>query len=215
MVKKEQSVEPDIANLCNGWLKEYGRKYKLEHENLNTEIDQALNEYYSKSGGNGGNRPDAKLLLEDKYGDFYPVLIEYKGYKDKLVKLDNDGIVANKTEKNEPNFKNINAFAVNGAVHYANAILHYTTYTKIIAIGVTGYRDAFDDLHHEIGVYYVSSDKGNLGYGQKVGEYQDLSFLKEDHFDEFIEKNKKPQSFTGGDREAKRKARERNQYQPD
>ncbi len=190
MVKKEQSVEPDIANLCNGWLKEYGRKYKLEHENLNTEIDQALNEYYSKSGGNGGNRPDAKLLLEDKYGDFYPVLIEYKGYKDKLVKLDNDGIVANKTEKNEPNFKNINAFAVNGAVHYANAILHYTTYTKIIAIGVTGYRDAFDDLHHEIGVYYVSSDKGNLGYGQKVGEYQDLSFLKEDHFDEFIEKIK-------------------------
>lgn len=42
MVKKEQSVEPDIVNLCNGWLKEYGRKYRLEHENLNTEIDKAL-----------------------------------------------------------------------------------------------------------------------------------------------------------------------------
>ncbi|MCD7855738.1 MAG: SAM-dependent methyltransferase, partial [Clostridiales bacterium] len=187
---KIQSVEPNIADLCNGWLKSYGLDYKLEQESLNTEIDKALDEYYSKNGGTGGNRPDAKLLLHDKYGNNYPVLIEYKGYKDKLVKFDNDGIVANKTDKNEPNFKNINSYAVNGAVHYANAILHYTNYSKIIAIGVTGYRDAFGELQHEIGVYYVSADKENLGYGQKVGEYKDLSFLKTSHFDKFIEKIK-------------------------
>jgi hypothetical protein len=42
-----------------------------------------------------------------------------------------------KTEliKNEPFQKNINSYAVNGAVHYANALLHYTNYTDIIAIG--------------------------------------------------------------------------------
>ena len=121
-----QSIEPNIADLANGWLKAYNLKPKLEQESLNTEIDNALNDYFSKSGGNGGNRPDTKLLLSDKNLNFYPILIEYKGYKDKLVKLDNDGAVENKTAKNEPHFKNINAFAVNGAVHYANALLHHT-----------------------------------------------------------------------------------------
>ena len=48
----------------------------------------------------------------------------YKGYKDKLVKLDAEGNVANKTAKNQPDFTNIKAYAVNGAVHYSNAVLH-------------------------------------------------------------------------------------------
>lgn len=185
---KVQSVEPDIADLVNGWLKSYGLDYKLEQASLNSEIDKALDEYHSKIGGKGGNRPDAKLLLKDKYGTFYPVLIEYKGYKDKLVKLDTDGIVDNKKDKNEPNYTNIKSYAVNGAIHYANAILHYTSYTRIIAIGVTGYKDEFGKLQHEIGVYYVSADKNNLGFGQRVGDYTDLSFLKPSHFDEFVEK---------------------------
>lgn len=185
---KVQSVEPDIADLVNGWLKSYGLDYKLEQASLNSEIDKALDEYHSKSGGKGGNRPDAKLLLKDKYGTFYPVLIEYKGYKDKLVKLDTDGIVDNKKDKNEPNYTNIKSYAVNGAIHYANAILHYTSYTRIIAIGVTGYKDEFGKLQHEIGVYYVSADKNNLGFGQRVGDYTDLSFLNPSHFDEFVEK---------------------------
>lgn len=81
---KIQSVEPNIADLANGWLKSYKRDYKLEQESLNTEIDQALNDYYSKNGGVGGNRPDAKLLLQDKNLVNYPILIEYKGYKDML-----------------------------------------------------------------------------------------------------------------------------------
>ncbi len=105
---KIQSVEPNIADLANGWLKSYKLDYKLEQESLNTEIDQAINDYYSKNGGVGGNRPDAKLLLQDKNLVNYPILIEYKGYKDKLVKLDVDGKVANKTAKNQPDFKNIN-----------------------------------------------------------------------------------------------------------
>ena len=81
---KIQSVEPNIADLANGWLKSYKLDYKLEQESLNTEIDQALNDYYSKNGGVGGNRPDAKLLLQDKNLVNYPILIEYKGYKDIL-----------------------------------------------------------------------------------------------------------------------------------
>lgn len=183
-----KSVEPNIADLANGWLKSYKVDYKLEQESLNSEIDKALNDYFTKSGGQGGNRPDAKLLLEDSLTNKYPVLIEYKGLKGKLVKLDSNGNVDNRNAKGEANLKNINAYAVNGAVHYANAVLHHTSYTDIIAIGVTGYKDDSDNLQHEIGVYYVS--KNNLGAGQKVGEYSDLSFLSSKHFNNFIQKVK-------------------------
>lgn len=185
MSGKIQSVEPNIADLANGWLRKYKLDYKLEQESINTSIDKALTDYYSKNGGVGGNRPDAKLLLKDKYNRQYPILIEYKGYKDKLIKCDSNGLIENKTEKNEPNFKNINSYAVNGALHYANAILHFTNFEDIIAIGMTGYKDDFDKLQHEIGVYYVS--KSNFGMGQEVGKYSDFSFLAPENFENFIE----------------------------
>ena len=189
MAKEIQSVEPNIADLANGWMKSYKLDYKLEQESIgNSEIDKALEEYFSKNGGVGGNRPDAKILLQDKNCDYYPILIEYKGYKDKLVKLDEEGHVANKNSKNEPDFKNINSYAVNGAVHYANAILHYTNYTDIISIGMTGFKNDSGKLEYSIGVYYVS--KSNFGVGQKVDEYTDFSFLKKENFDAFIEKVK-------------------------
>ncbi|CQH64009.1 N-6 DNA methylase [Yersinia enterocolitica] len=185
---KLQSVEPNIADLANGWLKYYNLDYKLEQNSLNDEIDKALNDYFSKNGGVGGNRPDVKLILKDKKLNSYPILIEYKGYKDKLVNLNVDGLVDNQTSKNEPNFKNINSYAVNGAVHYANALLHHTSYTDIIAIGMTGFIDETGKLQHEIGVYYVA--KSNLGSGRKVADYSDFSFLAEENFDGFIEKVK-------------------------
>lgn len=189
MAKKyTQSVEPNIADLANGWLRKYKLAYKLEQESLNTEIDNALSEYFTKNGGSGANRPDAKLLLQDSNLVGWPILIEYKGYKDKLVKLDEQGQVENKTAKNEPNFKNINSYAVNGAVHYANALLHHTSYSDIIAIGMTGYKDEFGKLQYQIGVYYVS--KSNFGVGQEVGTYTDLSFLAPDNFDAFIDRVK-------------------------
>src|SRR5690554_7826733 len=101
-----QSIEPNIADLANGWLRSYKLDYKLEQESLNSEIDKALSDYFTKNGGNGANRPDVKLLLQDENLDFFPILIEYKGYKDKLVKLDNAGQVENRTIKNEAHFKN-------------------------------------------------------------------------------------------------------------
>ncbi|WP_304673364.1 HsdM family class I SAM-dependent methyltransferase [Neisseria polysaccharea] len=183
--KSNKSIEPNIADLANGWLKSYKLDYRLEQASLNTEIDKALDDYYSKNGGIGGNRPDVKLLLQSsKNGRYYPVLIEYKGYKDKLEKLDADGNVENRNAKNEPIFKNINGYAVNGAVHYANAVLHHTSYTDIIAVGMTGYKDEQGEIRYEIGVYYVS--KSNLGVGQRVGDFNDFSFLAAEHFEDFI-----------------------------
>lgn len=183
-----QSIEPNITDLANRWMKDYGLDYKLEQESLNSEIDNALQNYFSKNGGSGANRPDAKILLQDEFWNFFPVLIEYKGYKDTLVKLDEEGNVENKDKNNKSNFKNINSYAVNGAVHYANALLHYTSYTDIIAIGMTGYKDNFWKILYEIWVYYVS--KSNFWIGQKVWDFSDFSFLKKENFDNFIKQVK-------------------------
>ena len=183
-----QSIEPNIAELANRWLKSYNLDYKLEQEKLNTEIDKALDDYYSKNGGTGGNRPDAKILIKDKKLNYYPIIVEYKGHKNKLEKLNTSGQVENKTSKNEPNFKNINAYAINGAVHYANALLHHTNYTDIIAIGMSGYKDEAGKIIHEIAVYYIS--KSNFGIGQKVGNFSDFSFLASNNFNKFIKKVK-------------------------
>jgi len=188
LIKSVQSIEPNIADLANGWLKSLKLDYKLEQESLNTEIDKALSDYFTKNGGAGANRPDTKLLIQDKNLSYYPILIEYKGYRGKLEKLDADGHVENKTVKNEAHFKNINSFAVNGAVHYANALLHHTSYTDIIAVGMTGFKDDTGKIEYKIGVYYVS--KSNFGVGQKVGEFSDFSFLANENFDVFIGKVK-------------------------
>jgi len=188
-----QSIEPNIADLANGWLKSYKLPYKLEQEPLNDEIDNALSKYSSKGGGNGGNRPDAKLITKDSNGQYYPVLIEYKGKINELEKLNEQGYIDNINKKYEPNFTNIKKYAVNGAIHYANALLHYTSYQEIIAIGMTGYKDEQGDIKHEIGVYFVSGKK-NYGVGQKIDNYNDFSFLKSDNFDEFIQKAKNTQT---------------------
>ena len=129
--KTVQSVEPNIADLVNGWLKSYQLDYKLEQESLNAEIDKALNDYFSKNGGAGGNRPDVKLLLMDSKLDKYPILIEYKGYKDKLIKLDADGRVENRTAKNEPNYKNINAYVFRvGEAHQKDDVVKFIDFSN-------------------------------------------------------------------------------------
>ena len=43
-----KSIEPNIADLANGWLKSYKPDYKLEQESLNTEIDTVLNDIFLK-----------------------------------------------------------------------------------------------------------------------------------------------------------------------
>jgi len=46
-----RSVEPSVADAINSQLKSYRLDYKLEQESLNSEIDNALQEYFTKSGG--------------------------------------------------------------------------------------------------------------------------------------------------------------------
>lgn len=188
MKQKPRSIEDKITLIGNNWLASLGREFKMKGAPLNDEIDIALKKYFSKRGGLGGNLPDTKLILQDKDNNWYPILIEYKGHEDNLVALDANNYVENKNKNNESHLNNINDFAVNGAVHYSNALLQYTHYTDIIAIGMTGHEDGKGNTKHKIGVYYVS--KSNFGVGQKIGEFEDFSFLSEDNFDNFITKVK-------------------------
>lgn len=189
-MNKPQSIEPLIADKFNNELRSYNLEYKLEQESLNKEIDEALKNYASKSGGLGGNRPDVKLLLNTQDPNRrVPILIEYKGLKDKLIKLDKNKLVEN-FKNHEPHYKNIREYALNGALHYANAILHHTNYTECIAIGITGYKDNKGGICSQIAVYYVN--KSNLGMGIDVSKgekaYSDLSFLSRKHFNDFIKR---------------------------
>ncbi|MFP6011247.1 VRR-NUC domain-containing protein [Helicobacter pylori] len=189
-MNKPQSIEPLIADKFNNELRSYNLEYKLEQESLNKEIDEALKNYASKNGGLGGNRPDVKLLLDTQEPSRrVPILIEYKGLKDKLIKLDKNKLVEN-FKNHEPHYKNIREYALNGALHYANAILHHTSYTECIAIGITGYKDNKGGICSQIAVYYVN--KSNLGMGVDVSKgekaYSDLSFLSRKHFNDFIKR---------------------------
>lgn len=123
-----------------------------------------------RTGGVGKKQPDATLFIDE---GLYPVLIVCK---DSLVALNKHGHVENRTNRNTLHAKNINAYAVNGAVYYANIILHHTAHNDVIAVGV---------CKGAIHVYHVS--KSNLGAGQKVGEYEDFSFLMPKYVDDFVQ----------------------------
>ena len=201
--KQVKSVESQVTAKIHDWFNKMKvksackKKFFEKNKYPNTLIEEALKKYASKSGGAGGNYPDFSCLIKSKYNKIYPIVIECKGYKDKLVKLDSNDIVENTDDKNQLNVANIKNFAVNGAVHYATAILHHTNYENVIAIGITGYEDD-NKLKTLIEVYYVGKD--NFAKGRKVGSYDDLSFLSDKYFDKFID-NVEKSKLTNEERE--------------
>lgn len=178
-----RSIEEQVEDLAKKQLD--GVKYYTKTETINSEIETALKTAPSKSGGTGANIPDIKLLLETKTMRRIPVMIEVKGKKGDFIKLTADEEIDNKKRDGTENFTNINKYAVNGAVHYANAIVNYTeSYKETVAIGLNGYYDESGSLTTEIGVYYISLD--NFCIPKKIGNYSDLSFLSKKNQSAFI-----------------------------
>lgn len=176
MAKKISSIEESVEQWAKEQLKEIRIYPKTDF--INPQIEKALKTEPSKKGGKGANYPDIKCLLQTDDGDI-PVMIEVKGTKGDLVKLDaNSQIPDNLTKKGEPS-TNIAKYAVNGAVHYANAILRHTSYKEVIAIGINGYINAANETIYEISVWYLS--RQNLFYPKEVASYTDLSFLQPKH----------------------------------
>lgn len=183
MAKEIRSIEEQVEDLAKKQLK---TKYFTKTESINEEIETALKIAPSKTGGIGANYPDIKLFIKTKDLRYIPVMIEVKGRKGDLVSLDDNGDVENKKKDGTPNYANIRKYAVNGAVHYANAIIANTTsYKEVIAIGINGYYEG-DALVTEIGVYYLSQK--NFCIPKKIGDYTDLSFLQAKNIPAFIER---------------------------
>ncbi len=172
--KNTSSIEEQIEDWTKRYLEANNLQYLTKTEPLDTEIDDALKSEESKKGGKGGNYPDIKLFI-DIDSARVPIMIECKGTKGSLVKLGENGEPLNKKKDGTSNLTNINKYAVNGAVHYATAIFKYAdNYSKIIAIGINGYKDG-DSTIYEVSAWLIS--KKNFGLPKKIGEYTDLSFL--------------------------------------
>ena len=172
--KSDSSIEEQVED----WTKQYFNanhiQYLTKIETMDPEIDDALKIEESKKGGKGGNYPDIKLFIEID-STKVPVMIECKGTKGNLFKLDENGEPANKKKDGTSNLTNISKYAVNGAVHYATAIFKYAdSYSRIIAIGINGYKDD-ENIVYEISAWLIS--KKNFGVPKKIGDYTDLSFL--------------------------------------
>lgn len=168
-----------IEELVEQWAKEQLKGIKLYYKTdfINPQIEKALKTAPSKKGGKGPNYPDIKCMIPTGEGDI-PVMIEVKGTKGALIKLDEEtGVPANTTKKGDPNYANIDKYAVNGAVHYANAIVRHTNYKEVLAIGVNGYKEETGEIVYEVSAWYLS--RQNLFIPKEIGRYSDLSFLLE------------------------------------
>ncbi|MBQ6746688.1 MAG: N-6 DNA methylase [Bacteroidaceae bacterium] len=171
--KQKHSIE----ELVEQWAKEQLKGIKIYTKNdfINSQIEKALKTAPSKKGGKGPNYPDIKCMIPTAEGDI-PVMIEVKGMEDALIKIDEEtGLPDNETKKGEPNFANISKYAVNGAVHYANAVVRHTTYKEVIAIGVNGYEEETGNIIYEVSAWFLS--RQNLFIPKEIGRYSDLSFL--------------------------------------
>lgn len=182
--RTSRSIEEKVEDWCKRQVANV--KYYTKTESVNSEIDNALKMAPSKRGGAGQNFPDIKYLLTSDDGLHIPVMIEVKGTKGDICKLNERGEVDNYNQKGEPNYHNIAKYAVNGAVHYSNAILNLTySYKESVAIGVNGYEEAGRCVY-EVDVWYLSKD--NLFVPKHVGRYEDISFLLPNNSQSFIQK---------------------------
>ena len=197
--KQEKSCEERVEDSVKRFLDSNKIHYYTKTQSINEEINYALERYPSKRGGEGKNYPDIKLFLNTSTLRKIPVMIECKGIKGRLAKFASTKTTNTKSEKGvnierelenttkegKPHFSNISNYALNGAVHYANAILDYTqSYDEVIAIGINGYDES--GLKLEYAFYYLN--RKNLSYPKKIGDFSDLSCLSKEHLSEFISK---------------------------
>ena len=184
-----KSVEELVEDWAKKSLDDNGVAHLPKNAAINHEIGEAMKKSPSKKGGKGPNFPDIQLMIEPKKGRYIPVMIEAKGKKGDLAKLDGNGnvVVENIKPDGKPDYAAISKFALNGAVHYAEAIVRETkSYPEVVAIGVNGWEDESGKLQTEMAVYYVAKD--NFCIPKKIDEYSDLSFLAKKNLLEFIDK---------------------------
>lgn len=159
----EDRVDEQFNNqLTNIGIRTYGKS-----EYCSKYIEQAFKDAPSKTGGNGTCKPDRQFFLAiDKHPmGGIPVMVEVKRATGKLIKKHNDEIVQVIKKKDGTNDYNvINNYAVNGALHYALAILDEGHHEEAIIIGVNGTKqnDAGIVTDMEMETYYVAERNGRV-----------------------------------------------------
>ena len=199
-----RSVEEKVEDYYKALLDQLGVKRYEKTQGINSEINNALSNADSKSGGAGKNYPDIQVLLDNGNSRRIPVMIEVKGSRNKLEKLANDGQIVQVTtypsdskpgaknphQKGDPNYSTIQHYAVNGALHYGLAILDGTdSYDEVIIIGVNG---TTIDKNNQIAdpeakAYYVSKDNNKVP--KEIKELrQSWDLLKANNVDRLYQK---------------------------
>lgn len=199
------SIEEKVEEQYKGILDDLGIRHYGKTEKINPNISNALKNADSKSGGSGNNYPDIQLLLTNGKGRFLPVMIEAKGSKGKLEKLTKDGSIEGITYwdsdgkpnkdgipthlKGEPNYNAIRDYAVNGAVHYGNAILDEGTYNEVIVVGINGTTLNADGsvIDAECKAYYLSIKNNRVPKVVDKITANDWSLFKSDNVDKLLE----------------------------
>lgn len=177
------SIEEKVEEHFKALLDSFNIRHFGKTEGINPSITKALKEAESKSGGSGMNFPDIQLLLENKNRRDIPVMIEAKGARNKLEKLTSGGDIELISGGKNPN-RAVQQFAVNGALHYGNAILDEGTYQEVIIIGING--TTLDDkgavTDPEVKAYYVSTKNNRFPKALKGFDFVQMKASNIDSF---------------------------------
>ena len=178
------SVEEKVEEFFKKKLDDLNIRHYGKAEFVNRSIEDALKQADSKSGNSGNNYPDIKLLLQNKTRRDIPVMIEAKGSKGKLEKLTKDGDIELVSGGKNPYSAVIN-FAVNGALHYGNAVLAEGTYKEVIIVGINGTTIGDDGVisDPEIKAYYVSQK--NNGVPKEIKDF-DFVMMADRNIEDFF-----------------------------
>lgn len=193
----EEKVEERFKKILDdNHIRHYGKT-----EKMNPAIASAMKNADSKSGGSGCNFHDIQIMLENSNARRIPVMVEAKGTKNKLEKRDKSGAIVGVTYydkngkpgkdgepvhmKGEPNYSAVKDYAVNGAVHYGNAVLDEGTYKEVVVIGVNGTTlDAAGNVTDaECKAYYISEKNNRIPKLIEKITADDWSLLKAENAD--------------------------------
>lgn len=159
-----KSIEPNVELWANSQLVKLNQKYAIQQGVIDINIEKALKNMMTKRGGDGIARPDAQLILNNGLSKI-PVLIEYKGTKNKLEYLSKYNNVILKNEDGTYDFKKaIPNYAVNGSCYYASAVIKKTEFNEALAVGVNGYIDSSDKPNYEVKAYILNKKKSRFAH---------------------------------------------------
>lgn len=166
MVKKEAVTDLWVAQQ----LTANGIKFEPKGSSVQ-EINDALR-YASKRGTGKAGFPEYVAVIED-----FVLVIEDKADIKKHIKLDSNGVL-------DFSSKAVQDYAVNGAYHYAKAIVRQSHFKKVFAVGVSG-----TGKEHKVTPFWVDETENITRLSdvssfmsfspQNIQEYYTHSVLKE------------------------------------